>query len=717
MFQYSSTSYLCRLALCGWFLVLIVCVIPPLYAQTSASESDLAPEIDLSPAEILFEAGEFAEVEKLLLQDLRNQPRGPNAAQNYLLLGKSQAKQDRFDEALRSLSGLVFRFPKTEQAAQALEEQALLQLRRRNPTAAQELRDELLDRHPKSPTTASVWTSVADGLFEKEEFEEALEIYQKIEFLLPPESLENLNTTRILVTADGDPAKILPLAEKALNDNNRRIAKVLYEQLSKSPKAGRDLPKIHTRLGWSLFLEGDAKNRLRAEQLWQDVVSNTQPTDSWYAESRWHLVQMAAGPRKNWKEAISICDLITKEQDRGTFPHEQALFAKAWLLTVQDQGQDAVDAFDDLADAYPEKIQQPAIKLLIERALASASSKPVGPPKTDSQLAEIFIADGKFAEAEKLLKLNLRAHPTGPDAAQNYLLLAQSQAKQVNIDEALRNLSGLVFRFPKTEQAAQAIEQQALLHEKRRNPSAAKDLREDLLKHYPESPTTASIWPAAADRLFLTGNFKEALEIYQQIESLLSAKSLKNLKSAKILATASGDPKKILKIAEISLNDGDLNLAKLLYGQLTRSARAKRRLAEINTKLGWCLFLQGGNRNFKKAGELWRDVIRENRPDDPWYAESKWNLVQMAADIENDLKKAISLCDSIVEEQAVGTFPHEQALFTKAWLLTMQDQGQAAVSAFNEFAAAYPEKMQHPPIKQFMKLASESAEENSGGAR
>ena len=296
-------------------------------------------------------------------------------------------------------------------------------------------------------------------------------------------------------------------------------------------------------------------------------------------------------------------------------------------------------------------------------------------------------------------------------------MLGKSQAKQDRIDEALRNFSGLVFRFPKTEQAAQSLEQQALLHLQRRNPSAAQELREDLLKHYPKSPTTASIWPKVADQLFQTGKFKEALEIYQQIETLLSRKSLENLNSSKILATASGDPTKILAIAENSLNKGDLKLAKLLYGQLTRSARAKRRLPEINTKLGWCLFLEGGKKNFKVAEGLWRDVIRETQPSDPWYAESKWNLVQMAADIENDLKKAISICDSIVEEQALGTFPHEQALFTKAWLLTVQDQGQAAVSAFEELAAAYPEKMQHPPIKQYMKIASESAAENPGGIR
>jgi len=64
---------------------------------------------------------------------------------------------------------------------------------------------------------------------------------------------------------------------------------------------------------------------------------------------------MASGPEQNWKKAVSICDSIVREQAKGTFPHEQALFSKAWLLTVHDQGQQAVRAFDELATAYPEK--------------------------------------------------------------------------------------------------------------------------------------------------------------------------------------------------------------------------------------------------------------------------------------------------------------------------------------------------------------------------
>lgn len=227
--------------------------------------------------------------------------------------------------------------------------------------------------HPESPTTAAVWIDIADGLFTEEKFGRALEIYQKVEKLLSEESLEKMKTAKILASGDGDPAKLLPVAEKALNENNLKLARTLYEQLAKSTQSGRHLPKIHTKLAWCLFLEGDEENRDRAEKLWRGVIRDSQPTDPWYAESRWHTVQLTAGPGNDWKKAVSICDEIAKEQPVGSFPHEQALFAKAWLLTVQDQGEEAVAAFDDLAAAYPDKMQQPPIQAHRERAIASAS--------------------------------------------------------------------------------------------------------------------------------------------------------------------------------------------------------------------------------------------------------------------------------------------------------------------------------------------------------
>lgn len=75
------------------------------------------------------------------------------------------------------------------------------------------------------------------------------------------------------------------------------------------------------------------------------------------------------------------------------------------------------------------------------------------------------------------------------------------------------------------------------------------------------------------------------------------------------------------------------------------------------------------------------------------------------------------MCDRIVKVQPVGSFPHEQALFAKAWLLTAHDKGKAAVAAFADLAAAYPEKMKQPPLQRYLAEAKASAAKQSGGAR
>jgi hypothetical protein len=76
---------------------------------------------------------------------------------------------------------------------------------------------------------------------------------------------------------------------------------------------------------------------------------------------------------------VALCKEIEMEQPVGSYPHEQALFSRAWLLTVQEQGQLAVDAFDDLIAAYPEKANQPVIIKHRERALESKTKQKATP--------------------------------------------------------------------------------------------------------------------------------------------------------------------------------------------------------------------------------------------------------------------------------------------------------------------------------------------------
>jgi tetratricopeptide (TPR) repeat protein len=293
-----------------------------------------------------------------------------------LLLGQIQLKNQRLDDALRSFSHITSRHPKTEWAAQSLAEQIPIHLQRRNANAAQRCRDDLLRHHPKSPTTARIWSAIADQHFATQRYKEALSIYQAIEPSLSNEAADKLTLAKVFSDGNGDPAKLIPIAEKAMDQNRDAFARLIYEHLLPSAHP-RHLPQIRTRLGWCLYIDPTKESLIRAETLWREVIKTTRPSDRWYAESKWHLVQLAAGPQNDWKKAVAICQEIEREQPVGSIPHEQALFSRAWLLTVQEQGQVAVDAFDQLIASYPEKAKQPVIIQHRERALAGlAKQKP-----------------------------------------------------------------------------------------------------------------------------------------------------------------------------------------------------------------------------------------------------------------------------------------------------------------------------------------------------
>ena len=339
------------------------------------SSPDEADKTLLQIAESHFKNGEFAQTERLLTESLNQNPSGPDAEASYFILGQAQARQNKFDAALRTFTGCVFRFPKTETAAKALEQQALIHDRRNNATEVRRLRQQLLTNHPTSPTTIRIWTETADELFEQGKFAEAVAIYRQLDGKLPPKSERNLSAAKILADGIRNPQTIISLADQALADDDRGMATMLYEQLAKSPTIGSDLPKVQTRLAWCLSLQRNEQSRDRAIKLWQEVIRNSRPSDPFHAEAKWHLVRHAAGPERNWQKAVSLCREIIAGQPAGSFRHEQALFSKAWLLTVHNQGEAAVAAFERFAAAYPEKAMQPPIRRHRERAEESAANK------------------------------------------------------------------------------------------------------------------------------------------------------------------------------------------------------------------------------------------------------------------------------------------------------------------------------------------------------
>jgi hypothetical protein len=111
----------------------------------------------------------------------------------------------------------------------------------------------------------------------------------------------------------------------------------------------------------------------------------------------------------------------------------------------------------------------------------------------------------------------------------------------------------------------------------------------------------------------------------------------------------------------------------------------------------------GGDKNYAKADALWKEVIRKGPAKDEWVAESHWHQVQLLAGPLGKGKEAVALCEKVAAAQEPGSFRHEQALYSKAWLLWTQHEWKPSLEAFTALVKAYPAKNIHPAIVEYIK--------------
>ena len=105
--------------------------------------------------------------------------------------------------------------------------------------------------------------------------------------------------------------------------------------------------------------------------------------------------------------------------------------------------------------------------------------------------------------------------------------------------------------------------------------------------------------------------------------------------------------------------------------------------------------------DYEKAESLWKGVIQNAPKKSKWAGMSRWNLIVLNAGPYNKIDQAIELCDTQAREYP-GEFYEEQALFTKAWLCWAHKKWPEAKKGFDALLKAYPEKADHPPIRQYI---------------
>lgn len=317
-------------------------------------------------------------------------------------------------------------------------------------------------------------------------------------------------------------------------------------------------------------------------------------------------------------------------------------------------------------------------------------------------MAKKLIKEKKSSDAEKTLSDFLSRHGSHAAAAEARFLLGQIEARNEEIDRALGTFGWIISNHRGTDWAARSLEQTALLHEKGKNQSSADRAHGDLLHDYPQHPVTARVWTGIADALYQKQKFAEAIATYERFEPQLNQAQKKNLKLGRILAKGEGDPSQLLAAGDEALKFSDLATGISFFEMHLQRFPNDARKREAQTKLGWARYRVPDPKSQEQAEAIWRDVVTEGPPADEWVGRAKWQLVQVLSGPRGEWKKAVAMCDELIATFPKGSFRHEQAVFSKAWLFWVHKQWQPALDGFELLMRDYPASATHAPILEYV---------------
>jgi tetratricopeptide (TPR) repeat protein len=231
-------------------------------------------------------------------------------------------------------------------------------------------------------------------------------------------------------------------------------------------------------------------------------------------------------------------------------------------------------------------------------------------------------------------------------------------------------------------------------------------MREKILAQFPDHPVAVKIWIARGDAFSKQGRPAEAVKAYEKAGAKLSPVAKQKLETARKLLLASAGPDASLDIAAESLTASDTTTAITLYLAWLQKNPNATRTSEAKTKLGWCYSLQNTPESLKKAEDLWQAVIQKGPANDPWAGDSQWSMIQLLAGPKGKWEDAVKLCE-VVAKNFPKSARAEQALFTRAWLYWAHQRWHLGRAAFEDYLRAYPEAIEHPPVKTYIRDCDE----------
>lgn len=334
----------------------------------SADRSNVsAQDLLWSSAQESLKNGQYRQAREKFIQFTRQYRNNPQYKEALFYQGLCELKAGCFESRALDTWNQVLKLEqleKTRSKASLLTLKQLVGYYERNGKDDEQKKalSRLLTDFPDDPVTMSLHIKVAEARLKASDYAGALAFYRPVEKKLSDEDRKNMELAETMAAKGGqNPKQLLASANESFEKNNVKQAMKLYQTLLKQNPNSSLTAEAKTKLGWSFYVDGKWQE---SAVLWREVIKQEPPKDKWVGQSRWHMIQLLAGPAGKPDKAIEMCEIQAKAFPNDSYG-ERALFSRAWLYWTQKQWVKAKVAFDDLFAAYPENANDPPVQVYV----------------------------------------------------------------------------------------------------------------------------------------------------------------------------------------------------------------------------------------------------------------------------------------------------------------------------------------------------------------
>lgn len=597
---------------------------------SSLSKSNLRPDARYALAVALEENSQESAALKQLTMFLAEHPEHRLAAEVQIRLADLQISSGKPDEAIKLLSA------RAADTANPLADYALLRLgyaksQQGEKEQAREHYLQLIEQFPESEHASTAALSAGQLLHQAGQYDEALRQFRKA-----------------LTASDAGQAVEAAhwMALTLMRQNQPQEAIELIEQTRKQSEAARE--SLELQMDYADALYALPERLEEAQQAYEQIASEHQ--DHPLAPRAAYNAAFAALQRGSLPEARRWSETFLNRYPQDPLRNDVAYVAAEALLQ-QGEHAAAIKAYDKLRETDP---QNPASKLwTLRQAMAH------------------YLA-GDYSAAIALLQAELPKFEQEDQLAEAQFILGASHLYQGDISAAIDLLAASHDTSDAWPSADEVLLLLAEAHQRNKDPQAAREALELLLKKYPNSRLKTQVDYKLAQLTAAAGNFSDAIQRYEGIvNSETPQTSYHNFATYGIVW------------CHMQLNQYEQALTRLkplLAQRLRDSIGVDAKLAE-----GICLRKLGNPEAAVKALEEFVEL----KPIGSSLASGLYELAVARIEL-GQIDQANAALEQIVREHP-DYASLDKVLYELAWNHQESGELQAADAYFSQLATQYPE--------------------------